>query len=63
MENIHVSYAENPKKDIPAMLEGIEPMARQGIIAKNIKELIIRNVRIDGPEGAPVSTEGVDRMI
>ena len=63
MENIHVSYAENPKKDIPAMLEGIEPMARQGIIAKNITELIIRNVRIDGPERAPVSTEGVDRMI
>lgn len=63
MENIHVTYAENPKKDIPAMLEGIEPMARQGIIAKNITELVIRNVRIDGPDGVPVATENVDRMI
>lgn len=63
MENIHISYAENPRKDIPAMLEGVEPMVKQGIIAKNITELVIRNVRIDEPDGVPIATENVDRMI
>lgn len=63
MENIHVTYAENPKKDVPAMLEGVEPMSRKGILAKNIGELTIRNVAIEHPDGLLVDLAGVDKMI
>jgi len=63
MENIHVTYAENPKKDVTAMLEGVEPMSRKGILAKNIGKLTIRNVEIDNPDGLLVDLAGVDKII
>ncbi len=63
MENIHITYAENPQKDVPAMLEGIQPMAGRGIIAKNIEELAVHNIQIENPEGPSVELEGVDRTV
>ena len=63
MENIHVTNAENPKKDVQAMFEGVEPMRRKGILAKNIGELTIRNVEIDNPDGLFVDLAGVDKII
>ena len=63
MENVHVTYADNPEKDVPAMLEGGGPMAKKGIIAKNISELTIRDVRIEEPDGLSIDLEGVDNTV
>lgn len=63
MENVHVTYADNPEKDVPAMLEGVGPMAKKGIIAKNISELTIRDVRIEEPDGLSIDLEGIDNTV
>ena len=63
MENIHVTYAENPVKDVPAMMEGAEPVSGQGIFARNIGELTIRNVQIDNPDGKVMDLDGIDQII
>jgi hypothetical protein len=44
-------------------LEGVEPMSRKGILAKNIGKLTIRNVEIDNPDGLLVDLAGVDKII
>lgn len=62
LKNIHVTYAENPKTDVPAMMEGIGPMAKKGIFAGNIKELSMENVVIEGQDGEALETENVDKI-
>ncbi len=63
MEHVAVSYAENPKRDVPAMSEGVEPCSRKGIFANNVKKLTLRDVSVTGQEGEAVILQGVDELI
>lgn len=62
MEHIRVSYAKNPKLGVPAMLDGQEECQKMGIFAKNINQLVLRDVKIEGQDGEELILEGIDRL-
>lgn len=59
-ENISVSYAPQVQPEIPAMMDGLEPMAKAGIVARNVRLLTLKNVDIKGCAGDPVQAENVE---
>lgn len=63
MENISVSYADDPRCDVPSMSAGVEACSRKGIFANNIKKLILKNVSVSGQQGEAVTLSGVDEII
>lgn len=62
MKNITVTYAENPKWDVPAMSEGVEACSLKGIFASNVKKLTLENVSITGQKGEAVTLNHVDEI-
>lgn len=62
MKNVSVTYAENPKCDVPAMSEGVEACSKKGIFANNVKKLVLENVSITGQEGEEMTLLGVDEI-
>ncbi|WP_167956979.1 glycoside hydrolase family 28 protein [Anaerosporobacter faecicola] len=60
MKDINVTYAQNPQKDVPAMMNGIEPCSKLGIYANNIEKMVIENVRITGQEGEAMTLLHID---
>jgi Endopolygalacturonase len=62
MENITVTYAEDPKCDVPSMSAGVEPCSLKGIWANNVKKLKLKNVSITGQEGEAIVLSGVDKL-
>lgn len=62
MEHIHVTYADVPKRDVPAMMDGLEPCAKMGIFADNIEQLTLRDVTIGGQEGEAYLLKHIDRL-
>lgn len=63
MKNVAVTYAENPKCDVPAMSEGVEACSLKGIFARNVKKLTMQEVCVSGQTGEAVVLEGVDELI
>lgn len=61
MRNISVSYAEEPKCDVPAMSVGVPKSSKRGLFARNVKKLILENIVIEGQEGETYELEGVDQ--
>lgn len=62
MSNIKATFAEEPKADVPAMMDGIEPMTRLGIYADNIDNLILHNVEIEGNVGETFQIYNTDNL-
>ena len=62
MKNINVTYAENPKCDVPAMSQGVEACSLKGIYANNIKKLVLKDVSISGQKGEPLILSNVDEL-
>jgi len=63
MRRIEVSYAEEPKCDVPAMSEGVEACSRRGIFVKNVKHVTLENVKISGNAGEAIVTDAVDDIV
>lgn len=61
-ENINITYAENAKPGVAAMMLGCDEASRKGIIVNNIKELVLKNVNITGCYGDPVVAGNVDHL-
>ncbi len=62
MRHIDVSYAENPKCDVPAMSNGVEKCSLRGIFIRNVKRVTLDHVNITGNEGEAIVTECVDEL-
>lgn len=62
MKNISVSYAENPRYDVPAMSQGVEKSSKRGIFARNVKKLYMENVSVSGQDGEAIELEGVEEL-
>lgn len=62
MKNVSVTYAEHPKKDVPAMSAGVEACSRRGLFANNVEELVLENVRIEGQEGEAFELHNVGKV-
>lgn len=60
MKNISVTYAENPKEDVPAMSDGVEKCTLKGIFANNVKRLVLENVSVTGQKGEALILTNVD---
>lgn len=63
MENISISYTDSPIADVPAMMEGVSPMTKQGVYVNNIETFEMRNVQIEGCVGEPLTAENVDNLL
>ena len=62
MENITVTYTDQPEADVPAMTCDIEPCTKQGIFAANVKKLTLKNVSIQGHTGEELILHGIDQF-
>ena len=62
MRHIDVSYADNPKCDVPAMSNGVEKCSLHGIFIRNVKRVTLDHVSISGNVGEAVVTECVDEL-
>ena len=63
LRNISVTYAEHPKKDVPAMSNGVEASVKRGIFARNVAKLVMENVTVEGQIGEEVELIGVDELV
>ena len=63
MKNVDVTYSKNPTSGVPAMSNGVEACTLKGIFARNVKKLILENVKIEGCEGEERELIGVDEII
>lgn len=62
MKDIRISFAQHPKKDVPAMSAGVEACSKKGIHACNVKKLVLDNVKVEGAEGPSIVEIGVDKV-
>ena len=62
MKNVNISYAENPKCDVPAMSEGVEASSKRGLFARNVSRLTLDHVTITGQDGEAYELIGVDEL-
>ena len=63
MKDIKISYAEEPKIDVPAMSEGVPKSSKRGLFARNVAKLTLDNVKITGQDGEAYEFIGVDELI
>lgn len=63
MKHISISYAENPKFDVPAMSEGVAKSSKRGLFARNVAKLYMEDVNIQGQDGQAMELEGVDELV
>ncbi len=50
-ENVDISFTDEPVAGVPAMMDGVDPMTRCGLFAKNVENLELENVTVTGQEG------------
>ncbi|MGB4659150.1 MAG: glycoside hydrolase family 28 protein [Mobilitalea sp.] len=63
MDNVTVSYADDAKCDVPAMMSGIEPCTKMGLFAANVDNLILNKINIEGQDGEKCIITNVDRIV
>lgn len=59
-ENIHVTYAEDAKSGVAAMMTECKESCKAGIFALNAKKLVLKNVKVEGCEGEAIIAKNVD---
>lgn len=63
IKDFSVTYAENAVKELPAFSDGVEACSKKGLFARNVKKLILENVRIEGQSGDAIEVIGVDELV
>ncbi len=61
-ENIDVSYSNNAKSGVAAMMIGCDETCKAGIVAMNAEKLVLKNVNIEGCVGEAIVAENVDKI-
>ena len=62
-ENIDFEYAQEAKSGVAAMMLGCDEGSKQGLVVSNVKELVLKNVNINGCEGDKIVQDNVDSLI
>lgn len=62
-ENINFEYAQEAKSGVAAMMLGCDEGSKQGLVVSNVKELVLKNVNINGCEGDKIVQDNVDSLI
>ncbi|MCC8047051.1 MAG: glycoside hydrolase family 28 protein [Clostridiales bacterium] len=63
MRNIEISFAADAKSDVPIMSEGVDACSKKGVFVRNVKRLVLDNVKIEGCEGELFELHDVDEVI
>ena len=62
-ENVNISFAENPMKAVPAMMDGADETSLLGLFANNLKTLELKNVTVNGCEGEKFILNNIDTLV
>lgn len=62
-DTVEISYAEDAKKGVAAMMDGCPKSCRQGLILGNVKSAVLKYVKINNPDGDVIVLDGVDNVI
>lgn len=63
MRNCSISFAEEAKSDVPIMSEGVAACSKKGIYARNVKTLILENVKVEGNVGETEELMNVEETV
>lgn len=63
MKQVNISFAPAPKKGVPAMMEGITEVSSMGLFLRNIEQVILEDVTLEGVEGDKILVEDVDHVV
>ncbi len=62
-ENVNISFSDDPVPGRPAMMDGAADVTRLGFFAKNVSELSIENISIEGYEGEKFRISDTDKVV
>lgn len=62
LSDIYIDFKPEAEADLPAMMDGIEPVKKLGIFAANVTLLQAHNVKVMGYEGERCQLSGVEKM-
>lgn len=62
INNVSFSYSKNPKSGIPAMMDGLAPMAGKGLIFNYVNNVNINNVTFEGLNDKEIDTFEVGNL-
>lgn len=63
MDRITFTYADPARSDVPAMMDGCQPVSRLGIFAANVERLELHNIQITGQEGEMFILKDIDDLV
>lgn len=63
LRNISVTYAENPKADVPAMSNSVPVSTKRGFYARNVEKLVLEHVTVEGQNGEAFELVDVDELV
>ncbi len=63
-KNIDVTFKneDERKKEIPLMMDDLEPMSGRGIYVRNVEELILDDIKIRSSEDTDIDSKNADRI-
>lgn len=62
LENVDISFAEDAKAGVPAMMGGVEACSKQGFTVMNVDTLVCRNVTISGQVGEAFIADNINHF-
>ncbi len=62
LQNISISFKENPEIKKPAMMSYLQPMKQKGLYLKNVEEVILKNVQINNYRGSPITRSNIGKI-
>lgn len=62
INNVKFSYSKNPKSGIPAMMDGLAPMAGKGLIFNYVNNVNMKNVSFEGLNDKEIDTFEVRKL-
>ncbi len=62
LSDVRFSFAPDARPMAPAMADGVEPCARQGLMALNVAHLALNNVVFEGQDGEELTAVNVDDL-
>jgi polygalacturonase len=63
LENVRFSFAENAKSAVPIMKNFASPCRKLGLYFDNVKKVILRDVQLQGAEGAPLRAQHCGEIV
>ena len=62
LENISIRFAEDAEPGYADMMDGIEQSCRLGLYANNVRELLLKNVAVEGYAGDKIQAANVEAL-